>query len=100
LPIIVLGIPIFDTSLVTIDRLRRRKSIFEGGKDHSTHRLCAMGLSQRQVAMIFYAISLSLGLIGMIITKASQSAIIIVLIFLSIIALYVMWKLSNIRFGG
>ncbi len=98
-PIIILAIPIFDTSLVTIDRLRHGKSIFAGGKDHSTHRLYAMGLSQRQVAVVFYIISLSLGLIGMMVTKASQSVIIIVLTFLIIIALYVMWKLGNIRLG-
>jgi len=37
IPIIILGYPIFDTTLVTLIRLREGRSIFQGGKDHSSH---------------------------------------------------------------
>lgn len=51
-------IPIIDTSVVVINRLCKRKSPFIGGKDHTTHHLSYIGLSDRQVALLFSLISL------------------------------------------
>jgi UDP-GlcNAc:undecaprenyl-phosphate GlcNAc-1-phosphate transferase len=60
LPILVLGVPIFDTSLVIISRLRRRIPIYRSGLDHSYHRLVRLGVSsQRSVAFLnFIALAL------------------------------------------
>ena len=46
-PVFVLMIPIFDTTLVTVLRLLAGRSPAMGGRDHSSHRLVAMGLSER-----------------------------------------------------
>jgi len=43
-PILLVGVPIFDTALVSFSRLRRRKPIYLGGVDHTYHRLVALGL--------------------------------------------------------
>lgn len=43
-PILLLGIPIFDTSLVVIARLRKGRAIYQAGLDHTYHRLIKMGL--------------------------------------------------------
>src|SRR5690349_4114295 len=43
-PVLVLGVPLFDTTLVTISRIRRGIPISRGGKDHFSHRLVALGL--------------------------------------------------------
>ena len=54
IPVLLLAIPILDTSLVVIDRLRRRANPFEGGLDHISHRLRRHGLSNRQSVGILY----------------------------------------------
>lgn len=62
IPILVLAVPIFDTTLVTLSRLRRGVSISSGGRDHVSHRLVRLGLSVRQsVAIIYLAALLSGG---------------------------------------
>ena len=43
---LVLLIPIFDTTLVTVSRLLSGRSAAQGGRDHSSHRLVAIGLSR------------------------------------------------------
>ncbi len=48
LPLLVLAIPILDTTLVTIRRTRERRPVTQGGRDHSSHRLVYYGLSERQ----------------------------------------------------
>jgi UDP-GlcNAc:undecaprenyl-phosphate GlcNAc-1-phosphate transferase len=54
IPVLLLAIPVLDTSLVVIDRLRRRVNPFEGGLDHISHRLRRHGLSTRQSVGIIY----------------------------------------------
>jgi UDP-GlcNAc:undecaprenyl-phosphate GlcNAc-1-phosphate transferase len=63
-PILVLGMPIFDICLVVFTRLREGRSPFEGGKDHSSHRLMSLGLSQRQTILLIYAACALYGLLG------------------------------------
>lgn len=50
-------LPIVDTSIVFIKRIGRGQSPFVGGKDHTTHNLSYLGLSDSQVAMTFAGIS-------------------------------------------
>lgn len=58
LPLIVFMMPIIDTTTVVINRLSKGKSPFIGGKDHTTHALAYLGLSDRQVALVFWAVTL------------------------------------------
>jgi UDP-GlcNAc:undecaprenyl-phosphate/decaprenyl-phosphate GlcNAc-1-phosphate transferase len=51
-------IPIIDTTIVVINRISKGKSPFIGGKDHTTHHLSYMGLTDREVALVFAVISL------------------------------------------
>jgi UDP-GlcNAc:undecaprenyl-phosphate GlcNAc-1-phosphate transferase len=51
-------IPIIDTTTVTINRLKRGQAPYIGGKDHTTHHLSYLGLTDRQVALFFALISL------------------------------------------
>jgi UDP-GlcNAc:undecaprenyl-phosphate GlcNAc-1-phosphate transferase len=50
-------LPILDTTVVVINRLSKGKSPFIGGKDHTTHSLAYMGLSDKQVAIVFLTLS-------------------------------------------
>jgi UDP-GlcNAc:undecaprenyl-phosphate/decaprenyl-phosphate GlcNAc-1-phosphate transferase len=58
LPLIVFIMPIIDTTTVVINRIRKGQSPFIGGKDHTTHALAYLGLSDRQVAMVFWGVTL------------------------------------------
>lgn len=58
IPIISFIIPIVDTTTVTIKRLRKGNSPFVGGKDHTTHHLSYLGLSEKQVAAIIALIAI------------------------------------------
>lgn len=49
-PVLILLVPILDTSLVILTRLGSGRSIAQGGVDHTTHRLVVMGLSERAAA--------------------------------------------------
>lgn len=51
-------LPITDTTTVVINRILRKQSPFVGGKDHTTHHLSYMGLSDSQVAILFIFLSL------------------------------------------
>jgi len=51
-------LPIVDTTIVSINRIRRGHSPFVGGRDHTTHHLGYLGLSDGQVALTFIGISL------------------------------------------
>ena len=55
--VLVFSLPIIDTTTVVIKRLRNGKSPFSGGKDHTTHHISYLGYSDKQVALIFIAIS-------------------------------------------
>lgn len=57
-------IPIFDTTLVSVTRLWEGQSPFRGGRDHSSHRLVALGLSERQALLILMSLTLISGLGG------------------------------------
>ncbi|MDA1093206.1 MAG: MraY family glycosyltransferase [Acidobacteria bacterium] len=65
IPVLMLAVPIFDTTLVTVSRARRGLVPFSSpGKDHAAHRLVALGLSQRQAVAVMYALGLVGGLLA------------------------------------
>ena len=51
-------LPIIDTTCVVFNRILRGQSPFVGGKDHTTHSLAYLGLTDRQVALVFSALAL------------------------------------------
>ena len=64
-PVLVLLIPIFDTTLVSIMRRMSGRSISQGGRDHSSHRLVALGLSERRAVSMLYGLAVLSGGVGL-----------------------------------
>ncbi|HUR77323.1 MAG TPA: MraY family glycosyltransferase [Acidimicrobiales bacterium] len=60
---------LFDTSLVVISRSTRHKPIYQGGTDHTSHRLLRLGLSTRAVASIVTAASAACGALGVLVGR-------------------------------
>jgi len=65
LPLLVLAIPILDTTLVTIVRLIERRPVSQGGKDHTSHRLVYYGLSETNAVILLSLLALALGATGL-----------------------------------
>ncbi|RME87436.1 MAG: hypothetical protein D6785_02015 [Planctomycetota bacterium] len=60
-PLLVLAVPIIDTLLVTFLRWLNGRRIFQGGTDHLSHRLVALGLTERKAVLLLYLITTVLG---------------------------------------
>ncbi|HZO98511.1 MAG TPA: NAD-binding protein [Gaiellaceae bacterium] len=61
LPILVLAVPILDTALVTVVRLLEGRPIYQGGRDHSSHRLVRYGLSEKHAVALLALIAACIG---------------------------------------
>ncbi len=80
IPLLVLGLPLFDTLFAITRRVLSRKSIMQADRGHLHHRLIDMGLSQRQSVLIMYIASASLGLCAIVLAdRGALSAIILLL---------------------
>ncbi len=62
LPVLVLMIPLLDTTLVTIARRLARRPVSQGGCDHASHRLVALGLSERRAVLFLWCLGAAGGL--------------------------------------
>ena len=78
-PLVLFGLPIYDTISVMFGRLRRGAPLFQADKSHVHHRLLEMGLSQSQVAAVLYGVTLLLGSVG-VFFSLEQSPVTIVLV--------------------
>jgi len=65
-PIMVMAVPIFDTTLVVVSRLRRRRPVFQGELTHTYHRLVSLGLAPNQAVLVIHMTSLFLSLLAFI----------------------------------
>jgi len=62
LPILILAVPILDTTLVTVVRLLDGRPVYQGGRDHTSHRLVYHGLSEKHAVVLLAIISATLGM--------------------------------------
>ncbi len=76
-PVLVLGVPIFDSTFVSFTRYIRGQSIAKGGKDHASHRLVILGLSERRTVLLIYAFSLILGVTAFLYTYLNLSVLVV-----------------------
>ncbi len=71
IPLLVLGLPIFDTTFAILRRFVNKKPIMQADRGHLHHRLLDRGLSQKQTVLVLYAISLLLGVTGILFAHLS-----------------------------
>ena len=68
-PILVLFVPIFDTTLVTVLRKLSGRAASQGGRDHTSHRLVALGVSERQAVWMLYGFAALSGLLAVLVQR-------------------------------
>ncbi len=97
IPVLVLGLPIFDTTLVVISRLRRGVPIYVGGKDHVSHRLVAMGWTQREAVLGLYLVCCALGVLAMFVSQAGLVEAYVIGGATALAGLYALWRLEQVE---
>ena len=75
LPLLVLAVPILDTSLVTARRLLERRPVTQGGRDHTSHRLVYYGLSEGRAVALLAAIAAAVGATGVTYTSLGNARV-------------------------
>ena len=83
LPILILAVPIVDTALVVVVRLLEGRPIYQGGRDHASHRLVYYGLSEKRALVLLALISAALGATSLGYTVLDDSRVAIVGVLLT-----------------
>ncbi len=68
-PALILFVPIFDTTFVTLLRKIWGRKASQGGRDHTSHRLVALGLSERSAVLLLYGLALAAGILSLMLSR-------------------------------
>lgn len=94
IPVLVLVVPIFDTTFVTVMRKMSGRAASQGGRDHTSHRLVALGLSERHAVWMLYSFALIAGVLSLLVRHASIDVSVAV-----ITAFTIVMSLSGVYLG-
>ena len=95
IPVLLLAIPILDTTVAVFSRLRRKVSPFQGGKDHLSHRLVRYGLSRKISAIALWLLSALYGMFAVLISLQNFDFLILTIalvVWISLLALFLNTK--------
>jgi UDP-GlcNAc:undecaprenyl-phosphate GlcNAc-1-phosphate transferase len=97
MPISLLAIPIMDTTLVSVQRLLSGRKLSQGGRDHSSHRLVAMGLSEKQAVLILYALSIGWGLLCLLTRHVEYDILLFIIILAGVFSAFFAMILARVK---
>lgn len=86
LPVVILGLPIFDTLFAIFRRILHHKSIMEADRGHLHHRLIDAGLTQKQAVLVLYAVTAILGILAVVILESSIWKVIMLVAILAVLS--------------
>jgi UDP-GlcNAc:undecaprenyl-phosphate GlcNAc-1-phosphate transferase len=93
-PVFILALPIIDTSVAVVGRILRGVSIFQGGRDHLSHRLISLGFNKRKSAYSLWSLSALLSSLTFLMSNVSKEAALgISLLGLLFMSFLVIWFL-------
>lgn len=96
IPLLVLAVPIFDTTLVTISRLKRGLNpLTTPGVDHTSHRLTYAGLTRHEAVLVLYVSALVVGLVAIFVTRATVWEGYLVGASVGAAGLYGLWRMER-----
>jgi UDP-GlcNAc:undecaprenyl-phosphate GlcNAc-1-phosphate transferase len=97
IPVLVLFVPIFDTTFVTVMRKLAGRAASQGGRDHTSHRLVALGLSEKHAVWMLYTLAVSAGLLALVVRHASIDVSIVVIAAFIIVLTFLGIHLGRVR---
>lgn len=96
-PVLILFVPIFDTTFVTVIRKLWGRKASQGGRDHTSHRLVALGLSERSAVLMLYAFAICGGILSVFVSQLQLSQSLALIIFFTIVLALVGVYLSKVK---
>ena len=72
-PVLILFVPIFDTTFVTVLRKLWGRKASQGGRDHTSHRLVALGLSERSAVLMIYSFAAAAGALALVVSRLEMT---------------------------
>ncbi len=96
-PLLILALPIYDTALVMILRIRKGQSPFLGSKDHFPLRLLAMGFAHKQILLICYSGSVITSVGAYLLTRLPPQGSLAVIASVLVLIGAFSWKVSKVR---
>jgi UDP-GlcNAc:undecaprenyl-phosphate GlcNAc-1-phosphate transferase len=94
-PLVALGLPIFDTVLVTVVRRLEGRPVSRGGRDHTSHRLAALGLSERVTVSILYVFAALIGGLSLAANAAGLAFLPLAALTLVALVLFALFLIEN-----
>lgn len=71
-PVLILGVPILDTTLVTVGRLLEGRPVSQGGKDHTSHRFVKLGMTEKGALWLLWGLAAVGGAVGLLLRSAER----------------------------
>jgi UDP-GlcNAc:undecaprenyl-phosphate GlcNAc-1-phosphate transferase len=95
-PLLVLGVPVFDTTLVTWQRLKHGRSPFQGGRDHASHRLVWVGIPVPVAVCLLYAATVALGWLAVILARLDTTSGLLLVGFVLTVGVFALGLLAAV----
>jgi UDP-GlcNAc:undecaprenyl-phosphate GlcNAc-1-phosphate transferase len=96
-PVLILFVPIFDTTFVTVLRKLWGRKASQGGRDHTSHRLVALGLSERNAVLMLYGFAICAGLLSLAISQLELTQSLALIGVFTVILVIIGVYLSNVK---
>ena len=99
-PVLILFVPIFDTTFVTVLRKLWGRKASQGGRDHTSHRLVALGVSERSAVLMIYAFAGCAGMLSLLVSHLQPTQSLALILFFTIVLTIVGVYLSKVKVYG
>lgn len=96
-PVLILLIPIFDTCVVTVTRKLSGRAISEGGRDHTSHRLVALGMTERRAVLLLYLFAAASGVLALMVKRLDSDVLLLLIPGFALVALFLGLYLGKVR---
>jgi len=96
-PLLILMIPILDTCIVTVTRKLSGRPVSQGGRDHSSHRLVALGIPERRAVVLLYALAAASGLIALLVRGTKIDVMLPVVAVYTLVMLFIGLYLGKVQ---
>jgi len=97
IPVLVLAVPLFDTVFVALMRGFNSRKVFQGGKDHISHRMVVLGLSDKHTVIVLYIISIFFGAISALSMYVNPLLTVVLVLLAAVILIYFATFLGKVK---
>ena len=95
-PLLVLGVPVFDTTLVTWQRLTHGRNPMQGGRDHASHRLVWVGIPVPVAVCLLYAATVALGWLAVLLARLDVTSGLLLVAFVLTVGTFLLGLLAAV----